>query len=83
MTNTATHQARHNDRLIADLLRAFRDERESQAAILDQLSDAEFARISEHPRLKQKMRLIDAITFVCLHDDYHLARMTELVRKFA
>jgi hypothetical protein len=45
-------------------------------------ADADFARVSEHPRLKQKLRLIDAITFVCLHDDYHLARMTEIAKKY-
>jgi hypothetical protein len=28
------------------------------------------------------MRLVDAIAFVCAHDDYHMARMTELVKKF-
>jgi uncharacterized damage-inducible protein DinB len=82
ITNKATHEARYNERAIGDLVRAFREEREAQAATLDRLSDADFARVSEHPRLKQKMRLVDAVTFVCLHDDYHLARMTELARRF-
>lgn len=82
ITNKATHAANYNQRPLADLLLAFRTERESQAATLDTLTDADFARVSEHPRLKQKMRLIDAVTFVCLHDDYHLARMTELTRRF-
>jgi uncharacterized damage-inducible protein DinB len=83
ITNKATHAAKYNQRPLAELLWAFRHERESQAATLDALTDADFARVSEHPRLKQKMRLVDAVTFVCLHDDYHLARLTELARKFA
>ena len=82
ITNKSTHEAKYNERDGAELLRAFRKERERQAAVLYGLSDSDFARVSEHPRLKQKLRLVDAVTFVCLHDDYHLARMMELARKF-
>jgi hypothetical protein len=83
MSNAATREANYNARPVGEILREFRHERERQAAQLESLQGSDFARVSEHPRLKQKMRLIDAVTFVCLHDDYHLARMTELVRKFA
>lgn len=83
ITNRATHEAKHNERDINDLLRRFRAERERAAARLDGLSEADFARVSVHPRLKTKMRLVDGVAFVCAHDDYHLARMTELIRKFA
>lgn len=82
MENKATSEGRYNERNVWDLCRELRAERERQAGILDGLTDADFARVSEHPRLKQKMRLVDAVAFVCLHDDYHVARMTELTRKF-
>lgn len=82
LTNRATHEADHNARPIADILDAFRAERTRQAARLDELSEADFARTALHPRLQTPMRLIDAVTFVCCHDDYHLARMTELLRHF-
>lgn len=82
MSNQATNQAKHNARDIGDLVRAFRAHRERQAARLDQFTLADFGRIAEHPRLKQPLRLVDAVAFVCAHDDYHLARMTELRRKF-
>ena len=82
MENKATREGKYNDRDAADLCGALRVERESQAAILDGLGDADFARVSEHPRLKQEMRMVDAVTFVCLHDDYHVARMTEIARKY-
>ena len=82
ITNQATIRAGHNSRDIADLTRAFRSHRERQAARLDSLSIDDFSRVSEHPRLKQRLRLVDAVAFVCAHDDYHLARIGELRRKF-
>jgi uncharacterized damage-inducible protein DinB len=82
ITNRATHEARHNERQVGEILRAFRAAREAAAARLDGLSESDFARVSLHPRLKTPMRLVDAVAFVCAHDDYHLARMTELIRKF-
>jgi uncharacterized damage-inducible protein DinB len=82
ITNRATHEANHNSRAIDSLLRAIRESRERQAAMLDRLLPSDFARTSTHPRLKQKLRLIDAVYFVCCHDDYHLARMSELAKLF-
>jgi hypothetical protein len=32
-----------------------------------------------HPRLKQPMRLVDHLYFVAEHDDYHLARIWEMI----
>jgi len=52
-----------------------------QVAKLEALKESDFLRVSEHLRLKQKMRLVDAVAFVCAHDDYHMARVGELVRK--
>ena len=82
MSNLATNQARHNEREVGELTRAFRAHRERQAARLDRLTLADFGRVAEHPRLKQRLRLVDAVAFVCAHDDYHLARMSELRGKF-
>lgn len=83
ITNQATNRADHNSRDLADLTDAFRRERERQADRLDQLPESAFSLVSIHPRLQIPLRLVDAVTFVCLHDDYHLARMQELKRKFA
>ncbi len=80
MSNRATNEAGHNSRAIGDLLGAFRRAREGQVARLEGLAPADFARVSIHPRLKQPMRLVDAITFICCHDDYHMARIAELRR---
>jgi hypothetical protein len=35
-----------------------------------------------HPRLNQPMRVVDLLFFVAEHDDYHLARISELIREF-
>ncbi|MGD9689465.1 MAG: DinB family protein [Phycisphaerales bacterium] len=80
MTNAATHAAGHGDRDAADLLAAFRRARLGVVARLERLGDADWARVSIHPRLNQPMRLVDAIAFTCDHDDYHLARMARLMR---
>jgi uncharacterized damage-inducible protein DinB len=82
ITNRATTEAGHNLREIGGLLRAFRSRRERAAGRLGTLNEADFSRTSIHPRLKVKMRLVDAVAFVCAHDDYHLARIGELVQKF-
>lgn len=82
MTNAATHLAAHNGREIAELLAAFRRERQRHTARLESLGEADFARTATHPRLNIPMRLVDAVTFVCQHDDYHLARIGELARTF-
>ena len=83
MANQATHDARYNLRDIGTLLKTFRARRARAVSRLSTLSDADIARTALHPRLQTPMRLIDAVAFVCAHDDYHLARMTELIAKFA
>ena len=82
MSNKSTHDGQYNLRDIGQLLKMFRARRERSVNRLGSLTDADFARTSIHPRLQVPMRLVDAIAFVCAHDDYHLARMTELVKKF-
>ncbi|MBE3135108.1 MAG: DinB family protein, partial [Acidobacteria bacterium] len=33
-----------------------------------------------HPRLNQRIRLLDLMVFAAEHDDHHLARLSELLR---
>jgi hypothetical protein len=80
IANPATHAARHNERVLDELLRAFRSARTGIVLRLEALSEADWGRESVHPRLNQRLRLVDAIAFVCDHDDYHLARIVELGR---
>ncbi len=81
MQNRATHDAKFNDQDVGDILRSLRTTRLAQVARLERLTVEEFARVSIHPRLKVPMRLLDGVTFVCEHDDYHMARIAEILRK--
>ncbi len=82
MTNTKTHEAHHNDRPIADVLTELTQDRHLFLAQLDALTSTDFARTTIHPRLKTPMRMVDWLSFVAAHDDYHLARMTDLMALF-
>jgi uncharacterized damage-inducible protein DinB len=80
MTNRKTHEADHNRRPIADLLQAFRRERERFVARLDAWDEGLIGLTALHPRLNQPMRVIDMAFFTAEHDDHHLAQMTELIQ---
>ena len=80
LTNAKTHNARHNDSPLAQVLAAFRQAREAWLARIDDWSPAAFGRTALHPRLDQRMRLVDHLYFVAEHDDHHLARIWELRR---
>ncbi|MCA9244483.1 MAG: DinB family protein [Phycisphaerales bacterium] len=81
MSNRATNEANYNEWDIERLCLDLRTERLAQVERLNALSQSDFARESAHPRLNIKMRLVDAVAFVCEHDDYHMARIAELTRK--
>ena len=82
MSNRKTHEAAHNDRSIADILSAFRREREEMLRRLDGYDEQFVARTAIHPRLKTPMRVIDLVYFIAEHDDHHLASISELRRQF-
>ncbi len=82
MTNRKTFDARHNDQSIESILQALRRERGALVARLERLAPDQFARTAQHPRLKKPMRVVDMMFFHTEHDDYHLARMTELALHF-
>lgn len=79
--NPQTWEAHYNERPLAEILQAFRRERERFVARLDAWDPSLISRTSLHPRLKQPMRVLDMAFFTAEHDDHHLARMTELARK--
>jgi uncharacterized damage-inducible protein DinB len=82
MTNRKTYDAQHNAVQLDSILKLFRAERTQLVRKLDSLSDDMFARVAHHPRLNVPMRLVDMIYFQAEHDDFHLARISELVRLF-
>lgn len=79
MANKKTWEADHNARPIARVLEALRA---SRAQLVDRLESWDPARLevgAMHPRLRIPMRVIDVAFFTAEHDDYHLARMQELL----
>jgi len=82
LQNRKTHEARHNESAIADLLATFRRERARIVARLDVLGPEDLTRTAIHPRLGQPMTIVDHFFFVAEHDDHHLARISELMRAF-
>jgi hypothetical protein len=81
--NRKTHEANHNSNSIAAILASFRAERSEFVRRLDQFDDEFIERAALHPRLNMPMRVLDFAYFISEHDDHHLARITELIRKFS
>ncbi len=82
LTNRKTHEANHNATPLATLLSGFRQARSVLLSRLEMVHDAALAPTALHPRLRVPMNLVDHAFFIAEHDDYHLARMTELLREF-
>ena len=78
LNNRKTHEARHNDRELPEILAEFRTLRIRLADRIEGFEPALFARRMLHPRLMQPMRLVDHLYFVAEHDDHHLARIREM-----
>lgn len=82
MSNRKTYEGNHNEVAISSILSAFRNQRTGIVNRLETLDAESFARSAFHPRLKVQMRLIDMLFFQAEHDDFHLARISELIRLF-
>ncbi len=78
----SVYRPNHNDSDITELLKRFRSSRKQIVDRLDRLTLDDAARAAFHQRLNKPMRLVDSALFAAEHDDHHLARITELVRKF-
>jgi uncharacterized damage-inducible protein DinB len=79
--NRKTDEAKHNARALGEILADFRSARARLTIRLDELDPSLFARSIPHPRLRTPMRLVDHLYFVAEHDDHHLARIWELLRR--
>ncbi|MCG3131062.1 MAG: hypothetical protein FLDDKLPJ_01837 [Phycisphaerae bacterium] len=82
ISNRRTNDADHNARPVADLLAEFRRNRSAGVARFETVAESDRARSAIHPRLRQPMRIVDILYFDSEHDDYHLARIGELLAKF-
>ncbi len=82
MTNRKTHEGQHNEKPIDSILVAFREQRSKLVQRLERLEPPRFRQTSLHSRLNKPMRIVDMMYFQSEHDDYHLARISELKRRF-
>ncbi len=80
MSNRQTHEADHNEDSMESILGAFRGVRGRLVGRLECLASDRFAQAAFHGRLNKPMRIIDMMYFLAEHDDYHLARISELIR---
>lgn len=81
MSNSATDHARHNERSTTEVLERFRRRRGELIARLERLTPEEAAIAAEHPRLRRPFRLVDWLYFLAEHDDHHLAKAREALRR--
>lgn len=73
MTNAATEHAQHNSVPVWDILQRLRTTRLALVQRLDTLTAATIEHMAVHPRLRQRMSVVDWMFFVAEHDDHHLA----------
>jgi len=79
MTNEATWDADHNAKPLERVLSEFRAIRARFVARLEAWEPTRLEVSALHPRLRVPMRVVDLACFVAEHDDYHLARIHELL----
>jgi hypothetical protein len=82
LSNRRTHEANHNATPPAALLDAFQGARAILVSRLEAVQTDGAAVAALHPRLRRPMNLVDHAYFVAEHDDYHLARISELLVEF-
>jgi uncharacterized damage-inducible protein DinB len=80
LTNRATQEADHNRANLADLIERFRSLRTDLVRQLELFPPELVSKTAMHPRLKQAMNVVDLAHFIAEHDDYHLAKISELLR---
>ena len=80
MTNRKTHEADHNEMPIEELRQAFRSSRAKTVDKFEQLDEPDWGKAAFHERLQTPMRIVDIACMTGEHDDYHLARIRELIR---
>ncbi len=83
MQNRKTYEANHNAKAVEDILASFRAARAEFVQRLEAFDEAFISRTAIHPRLERAMRVVDLAYFAAEHDDYHLALIAELIRKFS
>ncbi len=77
--NRATETGQHRRTPIGVVLDRLRTTRADLVSLLEALGEDDVARTAMHPRLRQRLRLLDWMQFVAEHDDHHLARARQIL----
>lgn len=80
MSNRKTNEASHDETPIEELLAEFKKERAELVERFESIPEKDWGKSALHPRLKQPMRIVDIAYFDSEHDDYHLARIRDLIQ---
>lgn len=80
LQNSQTTSANHNNTPREELINNFKQQRQKTIFLLEDIDEPTVFKSALHPRLKTPMRTMDLFLFVAEHDDYHLARITELIK---
>jgi uncharacterized damage-inducible protein DinB len=81
MSNFATERAGYNSYALEELLATLRERRAHLVELLEVTDEEEVKRSAWHDRLRVRLRLIDHAVFIAEHDDHHLVRVAELLRR--
>ncbi len=81
MKNTKTENANHNEKDLIKLLNDFSEVRAELVKKLEEFPKNKISNSISHPRLKQPMTVVDMCFFIDEHDDHHLVRITEIIKK--
>jgi hypothetical protein len=73
MTNRRTKEADHNAVPAEVVVERLRNRRMELVTRMETLTESQIGATATHPRLGQRVRLIDWASFVADHDDHHLA----------
>jgi uncharacterized damage-inducible protein DinB len=79
LRNIKTHEARHNEKNIIELINQFSSARNKLINKIKDVDKTAASLTALHPRLLTPMRLIDSLFFVAEHDDHHLTKIRELL----
>jgi N-acetylglutamate synthase-like GNAT family acetyltransferase len=79
LNNTETKKANFNQYKVQDIIKKFEYERNITIALLRNISQGNFKNSLLHPRLNQRMRIVDLMHFVFEHDEHHYNAIINII----
>ncbi len=83
LNNSATDNASFNQYNIEKIANDFQQERKHTIRLLESFNKKDLSNSVYHPRLNQRMRIIDLMYFVAEHDEHHLNHILKICNRQA